>query len=480
MNLNFKKIFLCSFLIIFKLTLSDQNLKENLANKLFELGAIKFGNFTLKSGIKSPIYIDLRVAISDPDALKLLAESIYQKVKNEKIDLVCGVPYAAVPFATTFSLIQKIPLIMPRKEAKNYGTKNNIEGIFSHGQKCLLIEDIITSGESIYETIKTLEDSNLKIAKIVVIIDRQQGGKEILEKKGYKIEPIFTLNEFLLFLLQSKKINEHIMEKIESNFNYNSNKISHKKFLTNMQRAEKCSNPVAYRLFKLIDEKKSNLAVAVDVDSKQELLKIADLLGPEICILKTHIDMIQDFDNELSNKLREIASKHNFLILEDRKFADIGTIAKNQLTGGIYKISDWADLITVHSIAGEGFLDAIRSINNKPACFLIAQMSSNGSLISQEYTKRTVEIAEKYPDCAVGFITQNKISENPSMIHITPGVQFNDKSDNFGQKYITPEQAIKNGADVIVVGRGILKSINPKEEAQKYRNAAWDVYQNIQ
>jgi uridine monophosphate synthetase len=99
----------------------------------------------------------------------------------DNFDLICGVPYAALPMATAMSLESYIPLIIKRKEAKNYGTKKLIEGIYQKGQNCLLVEDVITSGKSLIETIAEVEQEDIKVADIVVVLDREQGGKELLK-----------------------------------------------------------------------------------------------------------------------------------------------------------------------------------------------------------------------------------------------------------------------------------------------------------
>lgn len=136
--------------------------KKDFFLECYKLGIIKFGKFTLKSGIESPFYVDLRPLASDPNILKNLAHYLLKMLPSEDFDLICGVPYAALPMATAMSLESCIPLIIKRKEAKEYGTKKRIEGIYSSGQKCLLVEDVITSGKSLLETLPEIEHEGLK------------------------------------------------------------------------------------------------------------------------------------------------------------------------------------------------------------------------------------------------------------------------------------------------------------------------------
>ncbi len=182
-------------------------LTSSIIEKLFTVGAIKFGEFTLKSGIVSPIYIDLRIIISYPDLLRQVANAMWETVAKTHFDLVCGVPYTALPIATTISLDHAIPMIMKRKEKKDYGTKKIIEGEFNPGQTCLVIEDLVTSGASVFETIQPLEEIGIKVTDIVVLIDREQGGRQHITDKGYTLHAVCTLTEILDTLTASGRIN---------------------------------------------------------------------------------------------------------------------------------------------------------------------------------------------------------------------------------------------------------------------------------
>jgi len=187
---------------------------SSLIHKLFELGAVKFGQFTLKSGVVSPFYIDLRLTISNPKLLVGIAEAMYDKVRKNPIDLVCGVPYTALPFATAISIQHNIPMVLCRKEKKAYGTGKQVEGIFLPDQKCLLIEDVITSGQSIFETIVPLQEVGLAVTDIVVLVDREQGGKQFVESKGFRIHSICTITTIIQELLQEGKVNQEMADSV--------------------------------------------------------------------------------------------------------------------------------------------------------------------------------------------------------------------------------------------------------------------------
>lgn len=186
-----------------------------LVDELYKIGCFKFGSFKLKSGMVTPFYIDLRLIISYPDLLQKIAEALWQKMHSLTFDRICGVPYNALPVATAISLAHHIPMLLKRKELKDYGTKKQIEGLFHQGETCVVVEDVIVSGKSILETIEPIEDSGLKVEHVFVIVDRQQGGKQILEKQGLVVTPLLTVSEIFHHLRLKGKVSGNEVEMIK-------------------------------------------------------------------------------------------------------------------------------------------------------------------------------------------------------------------------------------------------------------------------
>ncbi|WP_185858065.1 orotidine-5'-phosphate decarboxylase [Blattabacterium cuenoti] len=449
--------------------------KEQFFLEIYNLGIIKFGNFTLKSGMNSPIYIDFRPIASRPDLLIKLSDLLIHEVPSFDFELICGVPYAALPIATAFSLRSKIPLIIKRKENKGYGTERMIEGIYKAGQNCLIIEDVITSGDSLLKTIIDIEKEGLIIRNIMSILDREQGGIENIKEKGYDIRTLFRIGE--VFKLLKKK---HFLKKKEihmiqfflkkKNIRYFQNKrISYE------EKKEIISHPIGKKLIEITLKKKTNLIVSADLVHTKNILKLVNLIGDRICGLKLHVDIINDFSYSFINSLKKISIEKKFLLFEDRKLCDVGPTNCLQLHYGIHKISSWADIITVHVIAG-GM--SIRNLNipHHMGLITISEMSSYGRLSDDNYIKKAINISLENPK-VIGTVAQRKVDNR--LLLFTPGIHFYQNDNNIGNRYIHPVQAFeKNESDFIIVGKAIYQSLNPKIAAEEYRNAGWKAYEN--
>ena len=472
---------------------------EELIIKLYEIEGVKFGDFKLKSGIQSPVYFDLRVIISYPDLMIQVSEYLWEAAGDHSFQSVCGVPYTALPLATIMSAKHGIPMLIRRKEAKDYGTKKMIEGHFQPGDTCLIVEDIVTSGASVLETVEALSVVGIKVTDAVVLIDREQGGADRLKAAGINLYSVCTLSKALEVLQAAGKLDADMVQKVRNfiaanRFSPNGDAASvnqsscvdglspekrKKKGLTFGERAQLCTNAVSRRLFEVMESKRSNLVLSADVTQSSTLLQLVDKVGPYVCAVKTHVDILEDFTPEFGSRLAELASKHDFLIFEDRKFADIGHTVSLQYEGGMYHISDWADIVNAHTVPGDGVIQGLKQVGQPKggACLLIAEMSSAGNLANAEYAKATVKMAEAHKDFVIGFICQSQLTTDPTFLHMTPGVQLEEGQDALGQRYLTPNEVVGNrGSDIIIVGRGIYKEDNPEVTAKKYQEAGYSAY----
>ncbi len=207
-------------------------------------------------------------------------------------------------------------------------------------------------------------------------------------------------------------------------------------------------------------------------------------------MFKTHIDIVSDFGVDTTERLQELARKHNFLIFEDRKFIDIGNTVQKQYRGGALRIYDWAHIVNASVLAGEGTLDALaQTIENGDerdrGILLLAEMTSKGSLAVGEYTRASVEIAKKHKGHVLGFVATRQLSADvesdtaepeEDFVIFTTGISISSRGDALGQQYQSPVSAMERGADFLIVGRGIYSGPDPVASARAYRDAGWAAY----
>lgn len=196
--------------------MSDESLTplEELAVTLYEIGAVQFGKFKLHSGKKSRIYLDLRVLVSHPEVLRQVAGAYHSVLDRLEFDVLAATPLAGLPIGTAIALDMNRPLIYPRKTAKSYGTGKGIEGFYAIGDTAVIIDDLVTSGDSIHQTIAALKAGGLGVTDAVVLIDRDQGGAENLREEGYRLHAIMSLPYLLSVLREQELIGEKKYRKI--------------------------------------------------------------------------------------------------------------------------------------------------------------------------------------------------------------------------------------------------------------------------
>jgi len=190
-----------------------------LAKALWDLGAVQFGDFTIgRTTLNSPIYVNLRLLISNPRALQRAGRVIHQEVqalqrmlhpKVRPFQRVSGILFGGLHLAMAYSLASKVPLIYVHPAKERNGARAFVEGKHEPGETVLLVDDLITSGGGVLETAGFLQrDANLQVKDVVVLLDRQEGGEERLRQHGYNLIPILGLETMLNYLMASGRIEE--------------------------------------------------------------------------------------------------------------------------------------------------------------------------------------------------------------------------------------------------------------------------------
>lgn len=272
------------------------------------------------------------------------------------------------------------------------------------------------------------------------------------------------------------------------------------------ERAANHANATAKALLETVARKQTNLCVSVDVTRKADLLAVVEGVAPYVCLIKTHIDIVEDFDQELVDSLTRLATQHDFLIFEDRKFADIGNTVSLQYAAGVHRIASWSHLTNAHLVPGPGIISGLASVGvpRGRGLLLLAEMSSKGTFATGAYTKANVQAAmSDDTGFVMGFIAMHRVHEDPALVPedatpeqrakdllvLTPGVGLDVKGDGKGQQYRTPYQVVcESGSDVMIVGRGVYGALlapdvdrakamaDVRSQAQRYRDAGWNAY----
>ncbi|KAJ8086758.1 orotidine 5'-phosphate decarboxylase [Marasmius tenuissimus] len=213
--------------------------------------------------------------------------------------------------------------------------------------------------------------------------------------------------------------------------------------------------------------------------------------------LKTHIDILEDFDPSIIGKLQELSKKHDFVIFEDRKFADIGNTVALQYSSGVYRIASWSHITNAHPVPGPSIVAGLASVGLPlgRGLLLLAEMSTKGALTVGTYTEEAVRMARDNRDFVIGFIAQRRMEEvgvttadegsqsKDDFLILSPGVGLDVKGDGMGQQYRTPREVVlESGCDVIIVGRGVYGK-DPsatdaiRAQAIRYKEAGWKAYE---
>ena len=245
-----------------------------------------------------------------------------------------------------------------------------------------------------------------------------------------------------------------------------------------------CAHPLAHEYMRIACKKRSLVVLAADLPSIGEIVEIISKLGSRICVLKTHVDMVEDFTPAGWSDVVDAARGEDVLLFEDRKFADIGRVAQTQM-GGHYNIGSWADIVTSHSVSGPDVVDGIAAawarVERVGGVLLLAQMSSSENLLDESYGRRTIGMGSASPH-VMGYIGNGSSPDSLASLREmvgegkmiwTPGININVAEGVLGQRHGHPSDAIGAGSDAVIVGSGIHGAEDPLAAASEYAEASW-------
>jgi len=368
-----------------------------------------------------------------------------------------------------------------------------VEGSYKAGHRCLLIEDVVTTGSSVIETATVLRAHELIITDVISILDRGQGAAQNLAHNGITLHSILTVPRLLAVLSQQKILSPS--QHAEVSAFLSQDLTAHDLAIGVKMETLKSRIPSTNgrKLLEIMLKKKSNLCISFDLDRWWEVLGAVERLGPYVCLVKTHLDTynFESYEQvgEFRRKMTELSEQNSFLILEDRKFADIGSTVEKQLKSKPFEIGQWVHMVTAHGLPGKGLLECFARFPRLSTIF-IAQMSSEGNLGSRirEYAEEVVDMCSGYDSGVAGFVAQSDVTSHlerkdgghsPWFLQFTPGVSLSSRGDSLGQQYVTVEEAVEGRhADVIIVGRGILGKREEEQcaAAEEYQMRGWNAW----
>lgn len=404
----------------------------HLLSQLVEKNIVQYGDFTLKSGEKSNIYVNLKNLVSHPQLMAglcvYISKMMYPKSKDYAL---CGVPMGGIPLATTLSMLTSKPQIILRKDRKAYGMKKQVEGD-GNVRDIVLIEDVVTTGSSVKEAIGMLYEEGYNVIQVVSIVYRGRYlTSEWLKDLNYTF--IFHINEF-------------------------NPKYKRKAILGRPITLQ----PKATELYERIQRKKTNIVLAYDIGqsaSFSHLLKMLDIVYPHIIGLKIHNEILGlSWDENIQLYIR--CSELDIFLWEDRKFNDIGNTIQKQIK--FYE--PIRDYVSVVPTSGKKSLYCETTLGK----FVLCEMSSSDNLFNPLTTNNIVSMLDDPKINIAGLICQSPELFNLGIPSLMPGINLKKGTDDLGQKWRNPE-TLQTQPTMYVIGRAITESEDMEKELIKYK-----------
>mgnify|MGYP006077681407 CR=1 FL=1 len=346
---------------------------SNKVNEIYEIllkdEILEIGSFILKNNIKTEYYINSQKMYSNVPLMNMITDKIINKINtitDLEYDHLVGVPYGALPLVSLLSNKLDKSMIFMHKDKKGYGSKKMIEGKYEIGDNVILIEDTITTGSSIIDTITKLENCGIFVSYVLVLFDRETGAlNDIKETLNIHVDSLFKISKMSHYFSVKQLINQYDGGKIISSIgtdkknylyikedNKRLNEEENQRQLSIKKYEYIFNNPLSTLLIGLVIRKKTALCLSLDVSSWKTGRNILELCGPYICMVKLHSDLFTDIGNinMFIKELKELARKYKFLIMEDMKLGDVDKITYRKIKNSFFKYEEWANLITIHGI----------------------------------------------------------------------------------------------------------------------------------
>ena len=387
-----------------------------LCKEIIDNGVLEFGNYKLSNGEQSEYYFDIKKIYSNEKLFNTIVDIMVGKIKSCNFDnysYICGVPFGSLPLTTALSLKLNKPILFIRKDKKKYGNKSQIEGYYKTGDTVLIIEDIISSGDSIDKCKNTLINNGLIPVGFSVLLNREIGGYELIKSNDFKGMYVYKLSSMMNNLINNNLINSFDNNKYEnstmiqqSNFK---NKISTiQKNKAYLKKRTFTYNTIQNIIFNLIEHKKTNICLDLThITSWKECKNIIEICGPYIIFLKIDIESLFDFDNikMFCFEIRDLMKKHRFLTINNCNF---DTNDMNKLFNSYLCYNEWAHFITVNTDSKNKLFDIVNAIDDDLSMCCLENFTPS----QLNYQQLEFYDLEEYDNNSPLILSNTKITKN--------------------------------------------------------------------
>lgn len=423
---------------------------NDLILDLYQKDCIKLGNFKLKNNDTSPIYIDMKNIISYPYIVNSIVSMFGEKILKTNFKRVCGIPYGGMHIASIVSYKYNYPLLLLRKETKSYGTKKNLEGEFYDNEKCIVFEDVITTGSSLVQYLKILTRHKIVVNDVFVICDRKHTKNDLLLQ--YNLHVLFTMYDVLNILMINSVINIEQLQNLTA-FVTNNSKKTYK--YSYKYRKKLTQNLMLKELFDIVDSKCSLLILnCSNIRDPKIIIQYVSLLGDHICLLHINTNIINNLSTSVLDGLSKLSQHHKFKIMDT--FTD--------------KINNLSDILLV---------DGLQINNNiiiKNKAVILKTNIDKVDNIQDSVTKYCHNYAKENKDFMIGLSSKNIFDKDESLIYISPEIDRNTTHVNKTTGIY--QDLFENNIDLITLGEDFIKLPNIAEKIVMIKKMTWTVYLN--